>query len=496
MKGLLALLVLLYVRIIEVCSQPYQPDSEGECRDRTLEYLVDDLNLCCKKCPPGHRLQQQCSEMNDTVCTPCSAGLYMEKHNYSPNCRTCSQCREIKGLRYARACSSTTMSKCECQPGMYCIIGFDNPYCQECKKYRICKAGFGVSVAGTADSNVRCVKCPDGTFSDTVSDKDPCRPHTDCHGKAVLRKGNATSDTVCESKPLPSSAGPETPTTEIHAEIFSTSAKTTLNTVAATSTFKAQGGLTNSTPHVTPSVPGAVFSNSTKSPPSSTVSDRELAAVIATVIGFILLFIAIMLVCLCRRVRKKDNAKFEPKIDANGNCEASNKQNNGGYLGETQMTSFTSTLPEQQYLLEKGETSSDQSQSSNTTDSLTRTEACSSEESIGPLQSMGSLHNPHSALSEPMPLLSNTESDITQTSVPTQVSSSQPTVTTSPQVNVNITFNIGNGSAGTPAVSPVDLMQADLKLPFGEEEESFSIPQQEDGKQSLMSAEETASYRA
>lgn len=32
--------------------------------------------------------------------------------------------------------------------------------------------------SGTADSDVKCEQCPDGTFSDTVSYTDPCRPHT------------------------------------------------------------------------------------------------------------------------------------------------------------------------------------------------------------------------------------------------------------------------------------------------------------------------------
>lgn len=181
-------------------------------------------------------------------------------------------------------------------------------------------------------------------------------------------------------------------------------------------------------------------------------------------------------------------------------------QINLGYLGETQLTSLTVTSPEQQCLLQNGEVCSDHSQSSNNTETLTRTDGCSSEESIGPLLSTVALHNPLSALSEPMTLLSNTEPISPQLSVPTQISSqpsSQPTspqvispVTPSPHVNVNITFNIANGTCGTPTVTPTDLMQVDSKLPFGEKEESFSIPQQEAGKQSLISVQESESYSA
>lgn len=166
------------------------------------------------------------------------------------------------------------------------------------------------------------------------------------------------------------------------------------------------------------------------------------------------------------------------------------------------MISLTVTSPEQQCLLDKGEACSDKSQSSNNTETLTRTDDCSSYESIGPLQSTIALHGPQSALSEPMTLLSNAEPVPPQTSIPTQ-SSSQPTspqiispVTTSPHVNVNITFHIGHGSGRTPSVMPTDLGQPDYQIPFGEEEESFSIPQQEAGKQSVMAVQESASCSA
>lgn len=229
-----------------------------------------------------------------------------------------------------------------------------------------------------------------------------------------------------------------------------------------------------------------------------------------------------------------------PKVDANGNCESGDKvsipllfflntflnigvtiqntedqpffyifplQINPNYLGETQLASFTVTSPEQRHLLQNGEASSDHSQCSNNTETLTRTDGCSSLESIGPLQSTLALHDPHSALSEPRSLHSNIEPFTPQPSIPIQYSSqpsSQPTspqvispVTTSPHVNVNITFHIANGSCGTPtSITPTDLRQVDSKLPFGEEEETFSIPQQEAGKQSLMSVQESESYSA
>ena len=55
-----------------------------------------------------------------------------------------------KGLQYEQTCTSTSKSKCGCQPGKYCIMGYDGRSCGECSKYRVCLVGHGVSVQGTA----------------------------------------------------------------------------------------------------------------------------------------------------------------------------------------------------------------------------------------------------------------------------------------------------------------------------------------------------------
>ncbi|XP_033481947.1 tumor necrosis factor receptor superfamily member 1B [Epinephelus lanceolatus] len=503
MKDILVLLILLYAQTTKVCSVPYQADSDGNCLDPNKEYRLDDTNLCCKKCPPGQRLIQECTESTETECEPCATGLYMENWNFAQNCRSCPKCKRQKGLQEAQSCSSTTRSRCVCLPGMYCEIG--DEHCTACTKYKPCKVGYGVSVPGTGNSDVRCERCPNGTFSDTISFTDRCMPHTDCHRRAVVRKGDAKLDTECGPEAIISIVQPQTSTKEPRIETMFTTASTVMSTVSAAPDSKVPRGLTDSTQSTSPSVSEAVFNHSTKSPPPSTVSDGTLAAAIASVIGFILLLIAVILLALCKPIWRKDGARFHPKVDANGNCETGDKINLG-YLGETQLTSFTVNSPEQQCLLQNGEVCSDHSQSSNNTETLTRTDGCSSEESIGPLLSTVALPNPLSALSEPMTLLSNTEPISPQLSVPTQISSqpsSQPTspqvispVTPSPHVNVNITFNIANGTCGAPTVTPTDLMQVDSKLPFGEKEESFSIPQQEAGKQSLISVQESESYSA
>lgn len=39
---------------VQVFSRPYTPDADGTCRQPLTEYVVDDYNLCCSKCPPGN----------------------------------------------------------------------------------------------------------------------------------------------------------------------------------------------------------------------------------------------------------------------------------------------------------------------------------------------------------------------------------------------------------------------------------------------------------
>ncbi|CAK6952596.1 tumor necrosis factor receptor superfamily member 1B [Scomber scombrus] len=473
MKDILVLLVLLNAHAIKVWSVPYQADSDEKCRSEE-DYKVG-LTLCCKKCPPGQRLKNECNGTTDTECEKCPLGQYIEGWNYSPKCFRCTHCKSSKGLQYANNCSLTRNSHCECKTGRFCIMGYEAPFCTDCMKYKECKAGYGVSTSGTASSDVRCTKCTDGTFSDTISYTDHCRPHTNCNGVAVVQNGDTFSDTVCES--MHTTASPATST------IVSTTSNSTPPHGWIDSAF------------VMSSTLEAILTYPATSPPPSKGTENKLGFSVSG----ILLILIIILVALCKLTWRKDTAKFHPKVDANGNCESGDEINHP-YVGKTQMTSFTITSPEQQCLLEKGEASNDHSQCSSNTETLTRTDGYSSHESISPLQSTLALHNPHSALSEPMTLLSNIEPITPQPSISTQCSS-QPTspqiispVTPNPQVSVNITFHIGNGTCGTPSVMPTDLMQTDPKLPFGEEEESFSIPQQEAGKQSLMSVQESASY--
>uniref|UniRef100_A0A667X6T9 Tumor necrosis factor receptor superfamily, member 1B n=1 Tax=Myripristis murdjan TaxID=586833 RepID=A0A667X6T9_9TELE len=420
-------------------------------------FILKALCVCklwiCSSVITGHRLVEQCSDTTNSVCEPCPSDQYLVDWNFSPNCFSCPRCKAKKGLQYAQNCSSSTKSKCVCLPGMYCMLDYNAPYCSECAKYTTCKPGTGVSIQGTPNSNVKCAQCKEGTFSNKASSTNACQPHTNCQGRAVLRKGNATSDTVCEPEPLSSTILPQSPPAEPRGN-FVTSNGSPLTTAASPT----------SDPRlpVTSSFSGVMIYHSTKAP----LPDTNM---------------------------KTGAEDFHPKTDANGNCERDVK------VTDTHLTSFTVTSPEQQCLLEKGETCSPICQSSDDTEISTKMEGCSNQgcESISTSLYTTAPHDPHSMLSEPMSLLSNSEPISSQPSIPPQ-SSSQPTspqlispVAASPHVNVNITFHIGNGSCGTPPVIPTNSVQTDSDLPVGEEEECFSVPQQEAGKQLLTSVAES-----
>ncbi|KAM4588905.1 tumor necrosis factor receptor superfamily member 1B isoform 2-T3 [Odontesthes bonariensis] len=418
--------------------------------------------------------------------------MYMENWNYAKNCFSCTKCKSKKGLHYGQECNSTKNSKCVCQPGKFCQMGFDDPYCTDCSLYTVCKPGSGVSVPGTQNSNVKCEKCLPGTFSSINSNSDRCKPHTNCSGSTVIREGDAFSDTICGEQTKPAFTSRSVGITVTTAPTVGT----TVTTVGANSDSTTPNE-EDSARSFRSSVSVEVFNLSTTSPITSSQQDTVLVAVIAGVIGFLFLFIIVMLlVFLYKRVWKKDSFIIHTKVDANGNCESGDTIDKN-YLKESQMTSFTATTPEQVCLLEKVEANSDQSQCSSNSETLTRGDGYSSDISSSPLQSTLGLDHLTSVMSEPRTLLSNTEPVSPPSSIPAQ-SSSQPTspqiispVTNSPHVNVNITLHIGNGSCGTPSFTPTDFRQPEC--PFGAEEESFSTPQQEAGKQFLTSVQESVS---
>lgn len=112
-----------------------------------------------------------------------------------------------------------------------------------------------VYVLGTAFRNVKCDRCPKGTFSNTVSNTDWCQPHTEwvgviylharrdcfrdypsnsplswpvsCVGRGVVSQGNATADAMCGPEAVVSGTKRQTTTKEPRGEIQLTTASPT-----------------------------------------------------------------------------------------------------------------------------------------------------------------------------------------------------------------------------------------------------------------------------
>lgn len=95
-----------------------------------------------------------------------------------------------------------------------------------------------------------------------------------CNGRVVTRKGNATSDNVCEA--IGTDTLPKTYPKDIHTKNASTTASTVMSTVSYSKTLR---GPTNSTPSISTSVSEAGFNQTTKSPPPSTASAKTVGTV-------------------------------------------------------------------------------------------------------------------------------------------------------------------------------------------------------------------------
>ncbi|EDL18222.1 tumor necrosis factor receptor superfamily, member 26, partial [Mus musculus] len=109
-------------------------------------------NLCCLQCSAGTYLRNPCQENhNKSECAPCDSEHFIDHKNRESECFPCSVCRDDQ--EEVAKCSRTADRVCQCKQGTYC----DSENCLE-----RCHT---------------CSSCPDGR---------------------VVRKCNATMDTVCD----------------------------------------------------------------------------------------------------------------------------------------------------------------------------------------------------------------------------------------------------------------------------------------------------------
>ncbi|XP_023441544.1 tumor necrosis factor receptor superfamily member 1B isoform X2 [Dasypus novemcinctus] len=171
----------------------HTPEPGSRCQQR--EYYDERTQRCCRQCPPGQHVQRLCTRTSDTVCVPCEISTYTQLWNWVSECLSCgARCRADQVE--AQACTREQNRICTCKAGSYCTLG-RREGCRLCMPLRSCPPGFGVTKPGTATSNVVCAACAPGTFSDTTSSTDTCRPHRTC--SLVATPGTASTNTICKS---------------------------------------------------------------------------------------------------------------------------------------------------------------------------------------------------------------------------------------------------------------------------------------------------------
>ncbi|XP_070702541.1 tumor necrosis factor receptor superfamily member 6B [Pempheris klunzingeri] len=146
----------------------------------------------CDSCAPGTYLRSRCTSAQKSDCAPCPPGSFTELWNYIGKCLRCGVCGQNQVVK--TPCSADTDCQCECRPGYFFKESYDM-----CVQHRVCPAGQGVLSTGTADEDVVCHTCPNGTFSDSVSAHQNCTKHKSCRaaGLQLLLRGSAWHNNLC-----------------------------------------------------------------------------------------------------------------------------------------------------------------------------------------------------------------------------------------------------------------------------------------------------------
>uniref|UniRef100_A0A8C6IAV5 Tumor necrosis factor receptor superfamily member 1B n=1 Tax=Mus spicilegus TaxID=10103 RepID=A0A8C6IAV5_MUSSI len=190
----------------QVVLTPYKPEPGYECQI-SQEYYDRKAQMCCAKCPPGQYVKHFCNKTSDTVCADCEASMYTQVWNQFRTCLSCSSSCSTDQVE-TRACTKQQNRVCACEAGRYCALKTHSGSCRQCMRLSKCGPGFGVASSRAPNGNVLCRACAPGTFSDTTSSTDVCRPHRICSILAI--PGNASTDAVCAPESPTLSAIPRT----------------------------------------------------------------------------------------------------------------------------------------------------------------------------------------------------------------------------------------------------------------------------------------------
>ncbi|CAO2589985.1 Tumor necrosis factor receptor superfamily member 1B [Lemmus lemmus] len=192
----------------QVTLTPYASESGDLCQ-KPKEYYNKGAQLCCAACPPGQHVKYSCTKTADTVCADCKTGTFTKLWNHLPECLSCgSPCNPDQVV--TQKCTKQQDLVCTCKADMYCALLRNTNSCRQCMRLSKCGPGFGVASARAANEDVVCRACAPGTFSNTTSSTDMCKPHRRCNILAI--PGNASADAVC----APESPAPNTVTRAVN----------------------------------------------------------------------------------------------------------------------------------------------------------------------------------------------------------------------------------------------------------------------------------------
>ncbi|XP_027685737.2 tumor necrosis factor receptor superfamily member 5 isoform X1 [Chelonia mydas] len=150
---------------------------------------------CCSRCGPGDKVLSDCTASKNTDCGACEAGHFQSSWTKERHCTPHKSCDLNTGLRTRSPGDTKRNAVCECQQGMYC----SSPDCQTCMNITNCKPGEGVARKADNFSDTACVPCEHGSFSNTSSASEPCRPWTRCETLGLVLKTTGTNllDVAC-----------------------------------------------------------------------------------------------------------------------------------------------------------------------------------------------------------------------------------------------------------------------------------------------------------
>ncbi|XP_027869504.1 tumor necrosis factor receptor superfamily member 5-like isoform X1 [Xiphophorus couchianus] len=154
---------------------------------------------CCPMCPIGKRVKADCTEFENTFCSPCTDGTFMDQPNGLKRCNPCSTCDSGAGLKEKQQCVITADTVCEPMEGFYCT-DLKSGGCSVAQKHRSCEPGHYISRMGTASTDTECSECSSGSFSDGTMLS--CQPHTQCENEnlQLIKAGTASTDAECGEK--------------------------------------------------------------------------------------------------------------------------------------------------------------------------------------------------------------------------------------------------------------------------------------------------------